>query len=271
MLDMTVTDLSPTADTMLRLTGPTFVPSTGRRRSPTARSTSASSPSTSTATSTRASAPSCSPSRRRRAASTRPTGVGRAALAGHVAAVGEVLSCTPSTRTRSSTVLETHLPELAERIDADHHVLDARIAWLAELAHDAAGAAAADQRRLGHLLYLELSAFTSAYLVHQVVEERIVMPALERAIGVEAVVDMHLAIVGSIPPDEMAESLAFMLPAMNLDDRTELLGGMRMTAPPEAFAGVVGSGPLGARPDGLPGARRPDGRRLTQARARMGA
>ena len=37
----------------------------------------------------------------------------------------------------------------------------------------------------------------------------------------------------------MAESLAFMLPAMNLDDRTELLGGMRMAAPPEAFAGVV--------------------------------
>ena len=66
------------------------------------------------------------------------------------------------------------------------------------------------------------------------------MPALERAIGVEAVLGIHVAILSSIPPDEMGRSLAFMLPAMNLDDRTELLAGMRMTAPPEAFDGVVG-------------------------------
>ena len=37
----------------------------------------------------------------------------------------------------------------------------------------------------------------------------------------------------------MARSLAFMLPAMNVDDRTEMLGGMRMAAPPEAFEAVV--------------------------------
>ena len=36
----------------------------------------------------------------------------------------------------------------------------------------------------------------------------------------------------------MAQSLAFMLPAMNVDDRTELLGGMQAGAPPEVFAGV---------------------------------
>lgn len=31
-----------------------------------------------------------------------------------------------------------------------------------------------------------------------------------------------------------------MLPAMNIDDRAELLGGMQAGAPPEVFAGVVG-------------------------------
>ena len=66
------------------------------------------------------------------------------------------------------------------------------------------------------------------------------MPALEQAVGVDAVIGMHMAIISSIPPEEMAQSLAFMLPSMNLDDRVELLGGMRMSAPPEAFAGVVG-------------------------------
>lgn len=65
------------------------------------------------------------------------------------------------------------------------------------------------------------------------------MPALEQAVGVDAVVAMHVAIVGSIPPDEMGRSLGFMLPAMNVDDRTEMLAGMREGMPPEAFAGVV--------------------------------
>jgi hypothetical protein len=31
-----------------------------------------------------------------------------------------------------------------------------------------------------------------------------------------------------------------MLPAMNVDDRTELLGGMQRGAPAEVFAGMMG-------------------------------
>ena len=38
----------------------------------------------------------------------------------------------------------------------------------------------------------------------------------------------------------MAKSLAIMLPAMNVDDRTELLGGMQAGAPAEVFDGVWG-------------------------------
>ena len=38
----------------------------------------------------------------------------------------------------------------------------------------------------------------------------------------------------------MAKSLALMLPAMNIDDRAELLGGMQQGAPAEVFAGVWG-------------------------------
>jgi len=98
-------------------------------------------------------------------------------------------------------------------------------------------------------LYLDLASFVSSYLEHQDMEERVVMPALEQAIGVEAVIGIHGAILGSIPPDELMRSLALMLPAMNVDDRTELLGGMRAAAPPEAFAAVVASpSPYCARP-----------------------
>jgi hypothetical protein len=168
-------------------------------------------------------------------------GCGRAALADHVSAMRRVLESHAEHEDGViDPVLAQHLPELAAAITGDHHALEARFAWIVELSqHASAASAPVEQRRLGHLLYLELSGFTSAYLAHQVVEERVVMPALERAVGVEAVVAMHTAIISSIPPEELAMSLAFMLPAMNVDDRTEMLGGMRMSAPPEAFGAVV--------------------------------
>jgi hypothetical protein len=119
-------------------------------------------------------------------------------------------------------------------------VLEARFSFVTELAQATVDAVVADQRRLTHLLYLELSGFTSAYLAHQLVEERVVMPAIEQAIGPQGALGLHIAVVSSIPPDVMARSLAFMLPAMNIDNRTELLTGMKMSAPPEAFNAVMG-------------------------------
>ena len=56
------------------------------------------------------------------------------------------------------------------------------------MAAAAVEASVADQVGRMHRLYLELASFTSAYLEHQDVEERVVMPALEAAIGVESTV-----------------------------------------------------------------------------------
>ncbi|HYH48638.1 MAG TPA: hemerythrin domain-containing protein, partial [Acidimicrobiia bacterium] len=133
--------------------------------------------------------------------------------------------------------LERQLPALAERIHADHPVLEARIEDLLGRAEDNA-AATTDLRWRTHQFYVETASFTSAYLAHQDFEERVVMPALEGAIGAEAVIAMDRALVAAIPPDEAATTLAFMIPAMNIDDRAELLDGIRADAPAEAFAGV---------------------------------
>jgi hypothetical protein len=135
-------------------------------------------------------------------------------------------------------VLEQRLPDLARRVAADHEAIERRLDVVAELATAAVDADAAGTRAAVHALYGELASFTAAYLDHQDVEERVVMPALEAAVGVEAAAGIHQAIVGSIPPDEMARSLALMLPAMNIDDRAEMLGGMRAGAPAEVFHGV---------------------------------
>lgn len=167
--------------------------------------------------------------------------VSRAAVADHVRSVVELLvSHAHHEDAAIQPALEVHLPTLAEAVEQDHFTIDGRLVGLQDLAEEVADATRADQRPMAHRLYLELASFTASYLEHQHCEEWVIMPALEAAIGPEAVLDIHQAIVGAIPPEEMARSLAIMLPAMNLDDRAELLGGMQAGAPPEVFAGVWG-------------------------------
>ena len=136
--------------------------------------------------------------------------------------------------------IEQSFPDLAAEIEHDHEKLEARLVDLQEMAAEAVDAGPSAQRDSMYRVYLEVASFTSAYLAHQDLEERVVMPALENAIGVEAVIGIHMDILDHIPPDAMASSLALMFPAMNIDDRAELLGGMRAGAPAEVFEGVWG-------------------------------
>ena len=137
-------------------------------------------------------------------------------------------------------VLEEHAPTLFERNATDHAALDARLARIAERAIAMTDTVPGEQRARLHNLYLDLASFTGAYLAHEEFEERIVMPALLEAIGVEGSVGIHHAIVSSIPPPVMAKTLALMIPAMNVDDRAEMLGGMQASAPPQIFEGIWG-------------------------------
>lgn len=163
-----------------------------------------------------------------------------AALTDHVVSIGGVLeSHAHHEDAVIDPVLAVHLPDLAARINDDHERLETSFERITELAHSVVDAPSGDRRRLTQLLHLDLARFTSDYLAHQDLEERVVMPRIEDVVGVEACAAMHGAIVGSIPPDEMARSLAFMLPAMNLEDRVEMFGGIRMGAPPEAYLAIV--------------------------------
>ncbi len=135
-------------------------------------------------------------------------------------------------------VLATILPAQAAAITDAHVELEARMLGLQALADLVEDDTRTDDRGAVHELYLELAAFTADYLLHQDVEERVVMPALLAALGPVGVLEVHGRIVASIPPEEMGRSLSVMLPAMNVDDRTEMLGGMRAQAPAEVFASV---------------------------------
>jgi hypothetical protein len=165
----------------------------------------------------------------------------RAAFADHVTAVAAVLeSHAHHEDAVIDPVLERHLPDLASEINDDHERLEGMFTSIADLANSVVDVLASEQRRLLQLCHLDLARFTSSYLSHIDLEERVVMQRLPELIGVDEIAAMHGAIVGSIPPEEMARSLAFMLPAMNVDDRTGLLTGVRLAAPPEAFDATMG-------------------------------
>ncbi len=166
-------------------------------------------------------------------------GLARAALASHVREIVGLLDDHAEHEDAAiQPVLERELPDLAAKIAVDHEAFEARTEALVAMAEEAAALDAPDPAHRVHGVHLAVASFTGAYLEHQDVEERVVMPALEGAVGVEAVVGIHQAILASIPPQEMAKSLALMLPAMNVDGRTELLGGMQAGAPAEVFEGV---------------------------------
>jgi hypothetical protein len=168
-------------------------------------------------------------------------GEARAALSAHLRDLVDLLVEHASHEDRHVLpVLEEHAPSLFERNASEHVALDARLGRIAERAVAMTDAASGEQRARVHNLYLDLASFTGVYLVHQEFEERVVMPALIDAIGVEGAIGIHHNIVSSIPPPVMAKALALMIPAMNVDDRTEMLAEMRAGAPAQIFEGVWG-------------------------------
>ena len=137
-------------------------------------------------------------------------------------------------------LIEAHLPDLAARIAVEHPQLEQQMATLEVVADRAANAVGDARRTAAHRLYLGLASFTSDYLAHQAVEELEVMPGLAKVIGVPELIALNEAIVASIPPEQMVQTLPLMMQQMNVDDRSEMLGGMKMGAPPEVFAGLSG-------------------------------
>lgn len=136
-------------------------------------------------------------------------------------------------------VIERFAPLYAEEILEAHAALEGQMAQL-ELLADRAGEACASQRRLfTHRLYLGLASFTAAYLQHQEFEEFEVMVMLSQHVSADDLRAVDDAIVASISPEMMGQSLAIMVPAMNIEDQTELFTNIRATAPPEVFAGVM--------------------------------
>jgi hypothetical protein len=136
-------------------------------------------------------------------------------------------------------VIERHNPAYAAEIAEAHPRLEAQMAELEVLADRATDACPEQVRLLTHRFYLGLASFTAEYLQHQEFEEFEVMVMLSQHLSVDELLAVDNAIVASIEPDMMARSAALMLPAMNIEDQTELYEGARAGVPPEVFQGML--------------------------------
>lgn len=127
-----------------------------------------------------------------------------------------------------AALIAEHAGDLAESIEAAHADTERQLRGLRTMVAALGTGSAAD-------VYDGLVTFTADYLAHMNVEERQVMPRLQSAATDDELMAIEMAIRTSVPPPDMCVFLRSMLPAMNPDERTGTLTGMKMGAPPEIF------------------------------------
>lgn len=88
-------------------------------------------------------------------------------------------------------------------------------------------------------LYRRFSLFVAENHEHMHVEETQLNAVLWAHFDDSVLQRMHDSIVASIPADEMAATLALMLPALTPPQRAGMLGGMQHQMPPDAMRGVL--------------------------------
>lgn len=186
----------------------------------------------------------------------------RAMLADSLVAVGRMDSADAADRTaiavRVGTLLDCCASHLAHENLWVHPAIEARAPGAsARIAHehdDHGQAIAALRRTLDHLaqatepvaaaataqaLYRQLALFMADNLVHMHGEETTHNALLWARYTDAELLDLHAALVGSIPPDEMMLTLRWMLPAMAPQERSAMLADMQAHAPAPAFEAAL--------------------------------
>lgn len=135
--------------------------------------------------------------------------------------------------------LERARPGSAARVAAEHVHHEESIADLRDLAALVAHSGEATRAAALKRLYQALALFVADNLQHMQVEETAHNALLWAAYTDAELMAIEQAIVGSIPPAEMAEVLRWFVPALKAPERAGMLAGMRQGMPPEAFAGVL--------------------------------
>jgi hypothetical protein len=130
-------------------------------------------------------------------------------------------------------------PDVAALNDAQHRAAAVAIDELEWLAAAIESAPADERGDAGRRLVERHDAFLVDYLAHLRHEETAVNEALWARFSDDELAAMRGRLQASIDPARFLEWLEILLPAMNLDERCAMLGGMKRAAPAAAFAAAT--------------------------------
>jgi hypothetical protein len=129
-------------------------------------------------------------------------------------------------------------PDIAEELSADHARIDASMGDLHGAFTRWEEAAPEQRAGCGRLAHGALAAFVGSYLSHMSREEDEAMPVLQASMTDEQLLGVSAQLRGSIPPERLAEYIAMMLPAMNVDERSQMFMGLKANAPEQVLDGM---------------------------------
>ena len=135
--------------------------------------------------------------------------------------------------------IEARRPGTIQGIMDDHASHEASIRRLRELGVSLRGAAQEERDMVALYLYRALALFVAENLEHMQCEEIRNNQLLWSAYSDAELLEIHNAIIQKHSPQDMAQVLHWMLPAITPASRAAMLGGMRASAPAPVFEGVM--------------------------------
>jgi hypothetical protein len=135
--------------------------------------------------------------------------------------------------------LEARAPGSSGVIAHEHGQHEAEIRELAEATTALLNCDAASRAAQALALYRRLSLFVAHNFEHMHVEETAHNAVLWARYTDAELVEIHNALVASIPPEEMMFVLRWLVPFMNPAERAEMLADMQAHAPAPAFRAAL--------------------------------
>ncbi|MBP8306903.1 MAG: hypothetical protein KAY46_06530 [Burkholderiaceae bacterium] len=136
------------------------------------------------------------------------------------------------------TALDSRSPGLSDDIAREHDHHRESLADLGVLARALGETDATHADQLALRLYRHLADFTAENFVHMREEEVVVNARLWARFSDEELNAIHDRLLASIPPDEMAFTLRWLVTALNMRELTKLFGGVRDNAPAPVFVAM---------------------------------
>lgn len=136
--------------------------------------------------------------------------------------------------------VERIAPALASELHEEHVRTEGMALELAVLLRRLPGASQAERVALGRRIHERSLRLVAEHLRHMGREEDEANRALWAHHTDSELGAMEQRIVGSIPPERMADWLGFMLPAASRPERVQMLTGMRAAMPQPVFAELTG-------------------------------